>query len=142
MADTNDWNAHIIEEFRTNGGKVGGQFDGAPLLLLHTVGAKSGQPRVNPMMYLPDGDRYVVFASYAGNPKNPAWYHNLRANPDVTVELPGPGGGVETFPARAVNVEGAERDALYARQAELYPGFAEYQDKTDRTIPVVALVRR
>jgi deazaflavin-dependent oxidoreductase (nitroreductase family) len=142
MADTNAWNAKIIEEFRANGGKVGGQFEGAPLLLLHTVGAKSGEARVNPMMYLPDGERYVVFASYAGNPKNPAWYLNLKANPDVSVEVPGADGGVETFAAAAVDTEGAERDALYARQAELYPGFAEYQEKTDRVIPVVALVRQ
>lgn len=142
MADTNAWNAQIIEEFRANGGKVGGQFEGAPLLLLHTTGAKSGEARVNPMMYLPDGERYVVFASYAGNPKSPAWYFNLKANPDVSVEIPGADGAVETFAASAIDTEGSERDELYARQAELYPGFAEYQEKTDRVIPVVALVRQ
>ena len=136
MADTNDWNAKIIEEFRANDGKVGGNFDGAPLLLLHTKGAKTGEERVHPMMYLPTGDRYAVFASKAGAPDNPAWFHNLVANPDVTVEM-----GSETFEARATVAERAERDRLYRQQAELYPGFAEYEAKTDRVIPVVVLER-
>jgi deazaflavin-dependent oxidoreductase (nitroreductase family) len=136
VADTNDWNAKIIKEFRENAGRVGGQFEGAPVLLLHTVGARSGKTRVNPMMYLPDGDRYCVFASYAGNPKNPAWYHNLVAHPEVTVEV-----GTEKFPARASVLQGAERDAIYAKQATLYPGFREYQEKTTRTIPVIAIER-
>lgn len=134
--DTNDWNAKIIEEFRNNEGRVGGQFEGAPILLLHTTGAKSGAERVNPMMYLSDGDRYLVFASKAGAPSNPDWYHNLAAHPEVSVEV-----GAETFSARASILEGEERTRLYARQAELYPGFAEYQEKTDRVIPVVALER-
>jgi deazaflavin-dependent oxidoreductase (nitroreductase family) len=141
MAELNNWNTKIIEEFRANGGKVGGQFEGAPLLLLHTVGARSGETRVSPMMYLPDDGRYVVFASYAGNPKHPAWYFNLKANPDVTVEVAGPA-GIETFAAQAIETDRAERDALYAKQATLYPGFAEYEEKTDRIIPVVALVRQ
>ena len=136
MADTNDWNAQIIEEFRTNGGKVGGNFDGAPLLLLHTIGAKTGQERVHPVMYLPVDDRYAVFASKAGAPEHPAWFHNLTAHPEVTVEM-----GKETFRARATVAQRAERDKLYAQQSKLYPGFAEYEAKTDRVIPVVLLDR-
>jgi deazaflavin-dependent oxidoreductase (nitroreductase family) len=137
MADErDDWNARIIAEFRENEGQVGGQFAGAPMLLLHTKGAKTGQERVNPMMYLADGDRYLVFASKGGAPTSPDWYHNLVAHPDVLVDL-----GTETFEAAAAVVTGAERDDLYARQAALYPGFAEYQAKTERVIPVVALVR-
>ena len=130
-----DFNTQIIDEFRTHAGKVGGPFEGAPLLLLTTTGAKSGQSRTNPMMYLdgPDGVRYV-FASKAGAPTSPDWYHNLVANPRVTVEV-----GETTYRATAIPVEGTERDEIYARQAALYPGFAEYQEKTDRVIPVVAL---
>ena len=136
MTEANDWNSKIIEEFRANGGKVGGQFEGAPLLLLHTVGAKSGQERVNPMMYRTVGDAYAVFASKAGAPTNPDWYHNLVANPLVKVEI-----GNETFGATARVITDGERDRIYGRQAELYPGFAEYQEKTSRVIPVVALDR-
>jgi deazaflavin-dependent oxidoreductase (nitroreductase family) len=131
-----DWNAKIIEEFRANGGKVGGQFEGAPVLLLGTTGARSGQHRVNPMMYLADGDRLLVFASKAGAPTNPDWYHNLVAHPEVTVEV-----GTESYPATAVVLTGDERDRFYAEQARRYPGFAEYEEKTTRVIPVVALVR-
>jgi deazaflavin-dependent oxidoreductase (nitroreductase family) len=137
MADVNDWNAKIIAEFRASGGNVGGQFDGAPLLLLTTTGAKSGLARTSPMMYLTDGDRLVVFASKAGAPTNPDWYHNLVANPSATVEV-----GTESFDVDAHVTTGAERDELYARQAKLYPGFAEYETKTDRVIPVVALSRK
>lgn len=137
MPDMSAWNGKVIAEFRANDGKVGGNFEGAPLLLLHTVGAKSGEPRTTPMMYLPKDDRYLVFASYAGADQNPAWYHNLKANPEVEVEV-----GTDRFVATAVEVQGAERDANYAEQAKLFPGFKEYEDKTDRTIPVVALVRR
>ena len=136
MADTNDWNAKIIEEFRANNGKVGGNFEGAPLLLLHTTGAKTGRERVHPMMYLPVDGQYAVFASKAGAPENPAWFSNLVANPDVTVEM-----GNETFRARATVAERPERDRLYRQQAERYPGFAEYEAKTDRVIPVVLLQR-
>ncbi|WP_322762227.1 nitroreductase family deazaflavin-dependent oxidoreductase [Frankia sp. Cr2] len=136
MTETGSWNERIIEEFRASGGKVGGQFEGAPLLLLTTTGAKSGRAQTSPVMYLRDGDRVVVFASYAGNPRNPSWYHNLVAHPRVVVEL-----GEETFPAIATVTGGAERDALFARQAALYPGFNEYQEKTSRVIPVVALER-
>jgi deazaflavin-dependent oxidoreductase (nitroreductase family) len=136
MAEVKDWNRSIIDEFRANGGKVGGPFAGAPLLLLITTGAKSGQKRTNPMMYLPDGDRLLVFASKAGAPTNPDWYHNLVANPTATVDV-----GDETFEVKATMLTGEERDRLYAKQAELYPGFADYQKKTKRTIPVVALER-
>ncbi len=135
MTEANDWNRQIIEEFRANQGQVGGQFAGAPLLLLTTTGARSGQPRTSPMMYLDlDGRRYV-FASKAGAPTNPDWFHNLKANPAVTVEV-----GTDELSATAQEVTGPERDRLYAHQADLYPGFAEYEEKTDRTIPVVELV--
>jgi deazaflavin-dependent oxidoreductase (nitroreductase family) len=136
MADTNDFNTQIIEEFRANAGVVGGQFEGAPILLLTTTGAKSGQPRIAPMMYRSEGERVFVFASKAGAPTNPDWYHNLVAHPEVTVEI-----GVERFNAHASPVTGAERDRIYTEQATEYPGFAEYQEKTDRVIPVVELKR-
>ncbi|WP_028644483.1 nitroreductase family deazaflavin-dependent oxidoreductase [Nocardioides sp. URHA0020] len=132
-----DFNAAVIAEFRANHGKVGGNFEGAPLLLLHSVGAKSGETRVSPMMYLPDGDRFLVFASKAGAPTNPDWYHNLIAHPDATIEV-----GDETVDVRAEELPRAERDAKYAEQAALYPGFADYEKKTDRVIPVLALTRR
>jgi deazaflavin-dependent oxidoreductase (nitroreductase family) len=136
MADVSNWNQGIIDEFRANGGKVGGQFAGAPLLLLTTTGAKSGKARTSPIMYLADGDRLLVFASKAGAPTNPDWYHNLVANPVATVEV-----GAERYDVKASVLTGEDRDRSYARQAELYPGFAEYEAKTTRTIPVVALVR-
>jgi deazaflavin-dependent oxidoreductase (nitroreductase family) len=132
-----DWNSKIIEEFRTNGGKVGGPFEGAPLLLLTTTGAKSGKHHTSPIMYLPDGDRLFIFASKAGAPTNPDWYHNLVAHPHATVEV-----GTETFNVKATVTSGEERDRLYAQQAKMYPGFADYQKKTTRQIPVVALERR
>lgn len=131
-----DWNTRIIEEFRSNEGRVGGNFKGAPLLLLTTKGRKTGAARTSPMMYLADGERLLVFASKGGAPTNPDWYRNLVADPEVTVEV-----GAETYRAHAHPVEGAERDRLYAEQASRYPGFAEYQANTDRVIPVVALVR-
>jgi deazaflavin-dependent oxidoreductase (nitroreductase family) len=135
-AGPENFNAKIIREFRENEGKVGGPFEGAPLLLLTSTGAKSGQPRTSPMMYLPDGGRYLVFASKAGAPTNPDWYHNLVAHPDASIEV-----GTERFAVKATVITGAERDELYARQAELYPGFAEYEAKTTRIIPVIALER-
>jgi deazaflavin-dependent oxidoreductase (nitroreductase family) len=137
MAEAKDWNTQVIEQFRANGGKVGGQFEGAPLLLLTTTGAKSGKRRVHPMMYLPEGDRLFVFASKAGAPANPDWYHNLVAHPDASVEV-----GPDSYDVTATVLEGAERDRVFAEQARRYPGFAEYQAGTERTIPVVALVRR
>jgi deazaflavin-dependent oxidoreductase (nitroreductase family) len=136
MTEPNNWNQRIIEEFRANGGKVGGQFEGAPLLLLTTTGRKSGQSYTNPMMYLAEGDRLMVFASKAGAPTNPDWYYNLVAHPRATVEV-----GTETFDVNAEVLTGEERDRIYQRQAELYPGFGEYQRNTTRTIPVVALTR-
>jgi deazaflavin-dependent oxidoreductase (nitroreductase family) len=134
MSAAADWNAQTIAEFRANHGRVGGQFEGAPLLLLHTTGARTGASRVNPMMYLPDGDRYLVFASKAGSDHNPDWYHNLLAHPDVRIEV-----GDEVLDVHATELTGAERDEKYARQAELYPGFADYEKKTRRVIPVIAL---
>ena len=130
----NDWNAKIIEEFRTNEGKVGGDFEGAPLLLLHTTGAKSGRSHVTPLMYLPDEGRYVVFASKGGAPEHPDWFHNVVSNPDVTIEV-----GTSTMPARAEVISGPARDELYARQVERRPQFGDYERRTSRTIPVVAL---
>ena len=137
MTSMNEQNVRTIDEFRSNDGRVGGFFEGSPLLLLSTTGAKSGLPRINPMMYLADGDRFIVFASKGGAPTSPDWYHNLVANPAVTVEV-----GTENFEAEATVLAGDERDALYAKQAALYPGFAEYEQKTTRKIPVVALVRK
>ena len=131
-----DFNSGIVEEFRANSGKVGGPFQGAPLLLLTSTGAKSGALRVNPMMYLQDGKRLYVFATKAGAPTNPDWYHNLLAHPQATVEV-----GDERFDVTATVITGAERDEVYQRQAALYPGFAEYETKTSRKIPVVALER-
>jgi deazaflavin-dependent oxidoreductase (nitroreductase family) len=135
VSDVQDWNSKIIEEFRANEGKVGGQFAGAPILLLHTTGAKTGRERVNPMMYLDlDGHRYV-FASKAGADTNPDWYWNLVAHTDVTVEV-----GTDTYEVSARPVTGGDRDRVYAEQARRYPGFAEYEQKTSRVIPVVELI--
>src|SRR2546426_11898564 len=128
-----DFNAHTIAEFRSNHGKVGGYFKGSPLLLLHTIGARSGKPRINPVMYLQDGPRYLVFASKGGADTNPDWYHNLKAHPDVKIEV-----GNETVDVHAEEITGAERDRLYKKPASLYPQFAQYQQKTTRTIPVMA----
>ena len=129
-----DWNASIIEEFRANGGKVGGPFAGAPMLILHTTGAKTGQERVNPLVYQAVGDDLVVFASKAGAPTNPDWFHNLVAHPDVTVEV-----GAETVARRARVAEGDEHERIWSRQKELMPGFADYEAATPRRIPVVVL---
>jgi len=135
MSDVQDWNSKIIEEFRANEGKVGGPFAGAPILLLHTTGAKTGRERVNPMMYLDlDGHRYV-FASKAGADTNPDWYWNLVAHPEVSVEV-----GTETYEAAAAPVTGDDRDRIYAEQARRYAGFAEYEQKTSRIIPVVEII--
>ncbi|MGH2409704.1 MAG: nitroreductase family deazaflavin-dependent oxidoreductase [Chloroflexota bacterium] len=136
MAEPNAFNAGIIAEFRAHGGKVGGPFAGAPLLLLTTTGAKSGRRTTTPLMYAEDGGRLIVFASKAGAPENPARYHNLLAHPEVTLEV-----GTETFTAKATPITGEERDRLYDEQAARNPGFAEYQAKTSRKIPVVALKR-
>jgi deazaflavin-dependent oxidoreductase (nitroreductase family) len=132
----NDFNQQIIEEFRANGGRVGGMFEGSPLVLLTTTGARSGKPTTTPVMYLKDDDRLVVIASNGGSDRHPAWYHNLLANPEATVEV-----GTETFAVKAAFAEGGERDRLYARMVEQAAGFAEYEAKTSRRIPVVVLER-
>jgi len=129
-----DFNQQVIEEFRANNGRVGGPFEGGRLVLLTTTGARSGHRSTTPVGYLPDGDRILVIASAGGSPRHPAWFHNLRANPVVQVE-----DGVFTYDAKAVVLAGAERDEVWARAVEADPGWAEYQAKTGRLIPVVAL---
>jgi deazaflavin-dependent oxidoreductase (nitroreductase family) len=133
---TNDWNAKIIEEFRANAGKVGGPFEGANVLLLHSRGARTGAERVNPLAYQPMGDDIAVFASKGGADTNPDWFYNLKANPVVTVEV-----GTDTVEVRARVAEGEERERIWGRQKQLMPGFAEYEQKTARQIPVVVLER-
>lgn len=135
--DFNDFNQQIIEEFRANDGVVGGQFEGAPMILVTHTGAKSGKKRTNPLVHTRDGDRCVVIASKAGADSHPDWFHNIRANPRVTVEV-----GTEKFEADAeIYTEGPERDRLFRQQSELMPNFKEYEQNTDRVIPVVALSR-
>lgn len=136
MSDWNERNQKIIEEFRANEGKVGGYFENTPLLLLHTTGAKTGKERVNPVATIKDNGRLVIIASKGGAPTNPDWYHNLVANPIVGVEY-----GTEEFKARATVTSEPERSELYEKMAEKNPGFKEYEEKTDRTIPVVTLTR-
>jgi deazaflavin-dependent oxidoreductase (nitroreductase family) len=131
-----DWNTQIIDEFRANAGKVGGNFEGSPILLLHTAGARSGLERVNPMMYQQVGDDVAVFASKGGAPTNPDWYHNLVKNPSVEAEI-----GTDTLPFTARVAEGDERERIWAAQKSAYPGFAEYETKTTRQIPVIILTR-
>jgi deazaflavin-dependent oxidoreductase (nitroreductase family) len=134
MTNPNDWNTRVIEEFRANGGNVE-QFKGIPLLLLHHTGAKSGRSYINPLAYLPDGERMVVFGSKGGSDNNPDWYHNLVAHPDVKVEL----ADGKIIDAKAVVLQGAERERIYDLQVERVPVFAEYRAKTSRQIPVIAL---
>ncbi len=137
MSEANDFNRTLIEEFRANNGRVKGPFEGAPLVLLTTTGAKSGQKRVHPLMALVEGDTLYVFASKAGAPVNPDWYHNLLANPNVEVEF-----GAERFRAEATPVTGPERDRLFAAQVAQNPAFADYEKTaTGRAIPVVELRR-
>ena len=141
MTDVNDWNSRVIAEFRANGGKVGGQFEGAPVVLMHHIGRKSGKESVNPVMYLPDeGDpaTIYVFASKGGAPTHPDWYWNMTEAGTATVEV-----GTETYAVSVREVTGQERDTIYAEQASRYPGFGEYEEKTAgiRTIPVLALTR-
>ena len=133
----NDWDRQIIEEFRANGGNVGSQFTGVPLLLLTTTGAKSGEQRIRPMAYLSEGGRIYVFAGNRGAPTNPGWYHNLVAHPDVTVEL-----GTEKFEARATIVDSAEGDRLGSIQVQKIPSLAELAAKITRKVPVVLLERK
>jgi deazaflavin-dependent oxidoreductase (nitroreductase family) len=132
-----DYNNSIIKEFHENAGKVGGPFAGAPMILVTHTGAKSGTQRTNPLVYLKDGDRYLVFGSKGGSTKHPDWYRNLVANPDASVEV-----GTEKFDVVAEVLTGEERDRLFAKQAKIMPQFAEYQAKAGRTIPVVALKRK
>ena len=134
MSERDEWNRKIVDEFRANAGVVGGMFEGVPILLLHHRGAKTGTERINPLAYRRDGDNYVIFASKGGAPTNPDWYHNLRANPDVEVEA-----GVSSFKATARVAEGDERERLFSAQKKEVPAFADYEQKTDRQIPVVVL---
>lgn len=136
MPDMNEFNQRVIAEFRENEGRVGGMFEGSPIVLVHHVGAKSGVQRIAPLVYLADGDRLFVFASKGGADENPAWYHNLVANPKTMIEV-----GTETFDVVAKVLTGAERDEIYAKQAAAQPQFAEYQSKTKRIIPVLELAR-
>ena len=136
MSDAIDWNTQVIEEFRANDGKVGGHFENMTLLLLHTIGAKSGQLRLNPVATMADGDRYVIIASKGGAPTNPDWYYNIVANPEVRIEV-----GTEKFQAQADVAPEPERTALFAKMAAQHPGFAEYERNTDRVIPVIVLTR-
>src|SRR3954454_672844 len=129
-----EFNARIIEEFHANEGVVGGMFEGVPLLLLHHTGAKSGKTRINPLAYQSDGGRYVVFASKGGAPTNPDWYHNIRANPNVTIEV-----GTDRIAAIASEAAGEERERLFLAQVENVPQFGEYEKQNDRVIPVIAL---
>jgi deazaflavin-dependent oxidoreductase (nitroreductase family) len=133
----NDFNAGVIEEFRANGGTAGGIFEGKPLLLLHNTGAKSGKDFVTPLVYLEDRGNWAIFASKGGAPNNPGWYHNLKAHPEVSIEI-----GTDTIEVIAEEVTGPERDRLYAIQEEQQPQFAEYAQKTDRKIPVIVLKPR
>jgi deazaflavin-dependent oxidoreductase (nitroreductase family) len=135
-AEMNEFNKQIAEEFRANDGKVGGYFEGAPMILIHHIGARSGIERVNPLTYLPDGDDMVIAATKGGHPTNPDWYHNLKAHPRIEVEV-----GTETFPVEATEVTGAERDELWRRLVEMRPGFAEYETKTTRVFPMFRLKR-
>ena len=134
MSNQANWNEAIIDEFRANSGKVGGPFAGKTLLLLHTIGAKSGQQRINPVAYVPDGERLVIIASKGGAPTNPDWYYNILAHPLVTVEV-----GTEQFQAQAAIASEPERTRLFNQMVEMMPGFAEYQRKTTRVIPVITL---
>jgi len=129
-----DFNAQIIEEFHSSEGRVGGMFEGMPLLLLHHTGAKSGKSRVNPLAYQADDGRYVIFASKGGAPSNPDWYHNLKANPQAKIEV-----GTDTIDVVASEASGEERERLFRTQAERVPQFAEYEQKTERVIPVIVL---
>ena len=140
MSEFDDMNREVVAEFRSNQGVVdtaaGGYFKGKPMLILHTTGAKTGAERANPLMYLDEGDRRFVFASKGGAPDHPDWYYNLKANPGVTVEM-----GTESYPATASVITGPERDRIYAEQVAAFPQFGEYEQKTTRKIPVVALDR-
>ncbi len=135
--DMNEFNKDVIDEFRANGGKVGGPFEGAPMVLVHHTGARSGTERVTPLVYRNDGDGWVIFASKAGAPDNPDWYHNLKANPDTAIEV-----GSEKIDVNAVELTGAARSTIWEAQKVDAPQFAEYEAKTDRVIPLIRFERR
>jgi deazaflavin-dependent oxidoreductase (nitroreductase family) len=134
--DVSDWNTQIIKEFRANGGTVGGRFAGAPMILVHHLGRRSGTERVNPLVYFPDGDAMVIVASAGGAPKHPDWYHNLVAAPTTTVEV-----GTETFEVSIEELQGAERDDRWERVKQVMPGFGEYEKTANREIPLLRLRR-
>ena len=134
MSELNERNQKIIDEFRANHGKVGGRFEGRTLLLLHTLGARSEQERINPVAYVRDDDRFVVIASKGGAPTNPDWYYNIIQNPQVTIEV-----GSEKHQAQAVVAEEPERTRLYNKMVEVMPGFDDYRRRTTRVIPVILL---
>jgi deazaflavin-dependent oxidoreductase (nitroreductase family) len=137
LDDLNDFNRAIVEEFRANEGRVGGGFEGAPMVVLHTTGARSGKERLAPLVHQPLEDGWAIFASKAGAPTNPDWFHNLQADPNATIEV-----GTEVIDVVARVAEGDEREAIWTTQKELMPGFADYEAATTRTIPVVVLSRR
>jgi deazaflavin-dependent oxidoreductase (nitroreductase family) len=136
VTDAGDINRQIIEEFRANAGKVRGPAEGFSLLLLHTRGARSGAARVTPVAYQPLADGWAVFATHAGAPRHPAWYHNLAVNPETIIEI-----GTETVPVRARVAVGEERERIWSRQKVFYPRYARYEQQTTREIPVVVLER-
>jgi deazaflavin-dependent oxidoreductase (nitroreductase family) len=136
--DPNDFNAQVIAEFRANGGKVGGPFEGSPMVLLHHKGARSGTERVTPLMSREEGERTYIFASKAGADDNPDWYHNVMANPETTIEV----GEERDVPVRVVELHGDERDRVWERQKQEWPQFAGYEAATNRLIPVLELQRR
>lgn len=135
-AALDDFNRNIVEEFRANAGIVGGPFEGGTLLLLHTTGAKSGQPRLSPLAYLTVDDKMLIVGSYAGAPKDPAWVHNLRANPRARIEV-----GTDEYDVDVRELSAAERDAAYPKVVEVAPVFADYQANTTRAIPLFELTR-
>lgn len=135
-AALDDFNRGVVEEFRANGGKVGGPFEGGTLVLLHTTGAKSGRPRLSPLAYLEIDGKVLIVGSYAGAPTHPAWVHNLRAHPAAHIEI-----GTDAYDITARELPDAERDAAYPKIIEKAPVFAEYQSKTSRAIPLFELVR-
>jgi deazaflavin-dependent oxidoreductase (nitroreductase family) len=143
MTDSNpmsDFNQGVVEQFRANGGKVGPPFEGANIVLLTTTGAKTGRPRLTPLVYRPDGDRLLIIGSYGGAPKHPAWFLNLRANPTVTVEV-GDGTTIDRYEATATVLSDDERNEVWPKITAEMPGFAEYQENTSRVIPVIAITR-
>jgi len=136
MSIISEWNQAVVEEFRANGGEVGGRFTGRNLLLLHTIGRKNEDEHINPLAYVRDGDRFVIIASKGGAPMHPDWYYNLTAHPDVTIEV-----GMQSFQVRAAETQEPERSQLYEKMIKMMPVFAEYRQKTARIIPVFVLTK-